>query len=386
MSVNSSKRATLSRIANTLIAGAFLGVGVTGCGGDSDSASAAAADQTTTATTPAANAASGFLTYKDPYHALVDAAGYTAKTAMVNGVNFSYREGPDNGPALVLLHAQMLDWFSYSRVLPALAKSYHVYDIDYQGHGATTTPAGYPMTANQIGADLGDFIEKMIGQAVYVTGNSSGGLLVAWLAAYRPALITAALLEDPPLFSSEYPAIETTIADRAFATSYSAATEDHPADFLLYYIDKNSDFFTNNIGPGSAAELTAAIIAYRLANPGQPVELSMVTDDTIRMMLRGLDYQYDPRFGSAFYDGSWNAGFDHATALALINCPVLLMQANTSTLADGTLDGAMTVDQAMTAVSLLKNGTYLKVDADHVVNLVDPTDYLSALDGLFVTG
>lgn len=58
------------------------------------------------------------------------------------------------------------------------------------------------------------------------------------------------------------------------------------------------------------------------------------------MMVRGLD-QYDPRFGAAFYDGTWNTGFDHAAALAAIACLVLLMQAETSTSPDGTLMGAM---------------------------------------------
>lgn len=374
------KRQTLVRLANTLAAGALMGVGVTACGGGGDQAATPAPAADPVAATPAA----AFLSYRDPYHAQVDAAGYVHKTASVNGVTLSYVEGPVNGPPLVLLHAQMLDWFSYSRVLPALAKSFHVFNVDYQGHGKTVTPANYPMTAGQIGADLATFIETTIGQPIYVTGNSSGGLLATWLAANRPDLVKAALLEDPPLFSSEYPAIQTTIANRAFATSFSAATVDHPADFLLYWVDKNSTFFTNNIGAGSATVLTAAIVAYRRANPGVPVELSLVTDDTIRMMLRGLDYQYDPRFGAAFYDGTWNAGFDHASALARITCPVLLMQANTAVLADGTLDGAMSLAQAQQAMALLKHGTYLKVDAGHVINLASPDVFLAALKGFFV--
>ena len=115
--------------------------------------------------------------YIDPYQKQVAAAGYVQKTAQVNQVKLSYVEGPNNGPPLLLLHAQFLDWFSYSRVLPGLARLFHVFDVDYPGHGKTTTPADYPMSANQIGADLGSFIERQIGEPVYVTGNSSGGLL-----------------------------------------------------------------------------------------------------------------------------------------------------------------------------------------------------------------
>lgn len=319
--------------------------------------------------------------YVDPYHAKVAAAGYVEKTAQVNDVTLSYVEGPDNGPPLVLLHAQLLDWFSYSRVLPALAQSFHVYDIDYPGHGKTVVPKDYPMTANRIGADLGDFIEQRIGKPVYVSGNSSGGLLAAWLAANRPAWVKAAVLEDPPLFSSEYPRIRQTIADRAFRTSYTAL-RDKPDDFLLYWIHENATFFRKNVAPGVPFLLTQAVKAYRRANPGRPVEIGLLSNDTVRMMVRGLG-EYDPRFGAAFYDGSWNAGFDHAQALARIDCPVLLMQAETRTLPDGTLNGAMSEDEARRALALLKHGTFMKVDATHVVNLAAPDTFVEALQGFF---
>ncbi|GAB3930560.1 hypothetical protein GCM10011575_47590 [Microlunatus endophyticus] len=91
------------------------------------------------------------------------------KTAHVDEVELSYTEGPDNGPALVLLHAQHMDWFSYSSVLPDLSKRFHVFDIDYPGHGTTTVPPSYPMTADRIGADLATFIQQEIREAVFVT-------------------------------------------------------------------------------------------------------------------------------------------------------------------------------------------------------------------------
>lgn len=338
-----------------------------------------------TAVTASAGAAGLFGTgsYVDAYHAKVKAAGYVQKTARVNRITLSYVEGPNNGPPLVLLHAQLLDWFSYSRVLPELAKSYHVYDIDYPAHGQTKTPADYPMTANQIGADLGDFIAQEIGKPIYVTGNSSGGLLAAWLAANRPELVKAALLEDPPLFSAEYPRIKQTVANRAFKTSYTAATKDHPDDFLLYWIHGSAQFFRKNVGPGTPFILTQAVKAARRNNPGKPVEIGLIKNDTLRMMLRGLD-QYDPRFGAAFYDGRWNNGFDHAEALRKIRCPVLLMQANYSIAPDGALNGAMSKEDAERALSLLKNGKYLKVDASHVVNLDKPDAFIEAANSFFL--
>jgi pimeloyl-ACP methyl ester carboxylesterase len=136
----------------------------------------------------------------DPWKARVAAAGCTAKIARIGDVDLGYAEGPDNGPPLLLLHAQHTDRHSYSRVLPALVKRFRVFAVDYPGHGTTVVPEGYPMSANRIGADLAAFIETTIANPAYVTGNSSGGLLTAWLAANRRDLVRAIVLEDPPLF------------------------------------------------------------------------------------------------------------------------------------------------------------------------------------------
>jgi pimeloyl-ACP methyl ester carboxylesterase len=304
-------------------------------------------------------------------------AGFTSKVARVGGIELSHVEGPDNGPPLVLLHAQHMDWFSYSRVLPALARRFHVFAVEYPGHGATVVPAGYPMTANRIGADLAAFIET-IGEPARVAGNSSGGLLTAWLAANRPDLVTAIVLEDPPLFSAEHPRIRTTIADRSFATC-SRAVHEGVGDFLLYWIESNKAFFTNNIAPGSAFLLTQAVKAYRRAHPGEPVEVGVLPNDTVRLFLRGMD-QFDPRFGAAFHEGTWNEGFDHAETLDRITCPALLIQAEFSILPDGTLNGAMTQQDADRAASLLRNGTYRRAGATHVVHLADPSLYVRTLE------
>ncbi|GAA2554310.1 alpha/beta hydrolase [Winogradskya consettensis] len=320
--------------------------------------------------------------YTDPGQAEVTAAGYVEKTIRVNEVALSYVEGPDNGPPLVLLHAQHLDWYSYNLVLPGLARSFHVFDIDYPGHGATTVPAGYPMTAERIGTDLGDFIRTVIKEPAYVTGNSSGGLLATWLAANRPELVRAALLEDPPLFSAEQPRIQQTIAYKSFVTS-NQAVQDHADDFLLYWIRASKPFFDKNVGRGSGAVLTRAITSYRGANPGAPVEIGLLRNDTVRQFVRGLD-EYDPRFGAAFYDGTFNQNFDHAAALEKITCPVLLLQANFEVRPDGILDGAMSQEEASRAASLLRNGTYRRVDATHVVHLDEPAEFTELLTGFFL--
>ncbi|NCB25347.1 MAG: hypothetical protein EOM62_07735 [Bacteroidia bacterium] len=71
--------------------------------------------------------------YKNPADKKLAEAAISEKTVQVGEVNFNYAEGPDNGPALLLLHAQTLDWYTYSEVLPELSAKFHVYAVDYPG-------------------------------------------------------------------------------------------------------------------------------------------------------------------------------------------------------------------------------------------------------------
>ena len=321
--------------------------------------------------------------YNNPADKKLAEAGITEKTSQVGDVNFHYAEGPDNGPALLLLHAQTLDWYTYSEVLPELSAKFHVFAVDYPGHGKTTCPDDYPMTANRIGSDLASFIDTVIGEPAFVTGNSSGGLLTTWLAANRPDLVKAIVLEDPPLFSSEYAQIGKTIADKLFTASDNAVKDPgYEGNFLDYWIKNGTEFFKTYTGPFSQQLIGFAVNSYRKANPGDPVEIAFLPV-SVKEMLRGLNY-YDPRFGAAFHEGTWNEGFDHAEALQKIQCPTLLIQADFEIMEDGTLNGAMTQEQADRAVSLIKDCQYVKVDAGHVTNLEAPDQFVQLTEGFFL--
>ncbi|RZM18288.1 MAG: alpha/beta hydrolase, partial [Pedobacter sp.] len=224
--------------------------------------------------------------YVDPWHKAVDNAGFVQKSASIGTANISYVEGPKNGPALVMLHAQMEDWFDYSRVLAQLSKSFHIFVIDYHGHGKTTAPVT-SMNANAIGNDLATFMQTIIGEAAFVTGNSSGGLLTTWLAANKPGLVRAVVLEDPPLFSSEYPRIKTTVAFQSFANSHTYVnTTDSANDFLMYWLNNSPGFVANYIGTEKLPYLISAINTYRTSHPGEAVELPIPA--SLSLLFRGI--------------------------------------------------------------------------------------------------
>jgi pimeloyl-ACP methyl ester carboxylesterase len=319
--------------------------------------------------------------YTDPYHAKVQQAGFVEKAVQIRETDLHYVEGPDNGPALLLLHAQLMDWFDYSRVLPELSKSYHIFVVDYNGHGKTQAPAS-TMNANAIGNILATFIENEIKKPAFVSGNSSGGLLTAWLAANKPELVKAILLEDPPLFSSEYPKVKRTIAYKSFQSCHTYVSSGSKADFLTFWIQASSDFIEKNAGKKAKKRLLAMIATYREGNPGKPVELRFLPV-MLRLFFRGMS-SFDPHFGDAFYTGEWNKGFDHANTLKKIKCPTLLLQANFDTRADGILDGAMDKNDADRAMALLQNATYKKINAAHVVHLDKPLEFIHIMNSFFL--
>src|SRR5690606_14333560 len=99
-------------------------------------------------------------------------AGFVEKDVTVGGSRIHYAEGPDNGPALLLIHGQIMDWTSYARVLPDLAEEYHVFVVDCHGHGKSDKdPRKY--SARAMGRDLAQFIRQVIGEPAVVSGHSS---------------------------------------------------------------------------------------------------------------------------------------------------------------------------------------------------------------------
>lgn len=118
--------------------------------------------------------------YKNPYEHLVEpidpklkAAEFGEQHFKANQVNINYVVGPNNGPALVLIPAQMGTWESYRKVLIPLSKDFQVYAVDIRGHGKSSwTP---------------------------------GGIIALWCAANVPERTAGIILEDAPMFSAEMP-------------------------------------------------------------------------------------------------------------------------------------------------------------------------------------
>src|SRR3954454_17008665 len=117
-------------------------------------------------------------------------------------MNYATAGSPDS-PALLLVPPQTQSWWTYEQAMPLLAEDFQVFAVDLRGQGRSTrTPGRY--TLDNMGNDLVRFVDLVIERATIVSGNSSGGLLAAWLSAYaKPGQIVPAHYEDPPLPASQ---------------------------------------------------------------------------------------------------------------------------------------------------------------------------------------
>ena len=75
---------------------------------------------------------------------------------------------------------------------------------DLRGHGRSEhAPGTYVLP--RYGADVVAVLRSVASRPAVVVGNSLGGVVAWWLAQNDPGLVTAALLEDPPLLAGETP-------------------------------------------------------------------------------------------------------------------------------------------------------------------------------------
>ncbi|CAM3710814.1 alpha/beta fold hydrolase [Mycolicibacterium frederiksbergense] len=316
------------------------------------------------------------LTYAARQARRVAAAGFVERRIALNGSTLNYAVGPDNGPPLLLIHGQITDWRSWSRVLPALSRTHHVFAVDCPGHGGSDhNPYTYQAVAQ---ADaMRRFLAGAVGAPSLVAGHSSGGLVAAILAADSPEWVRGVVLEDPPFFSSVLPAAEKTFNYVGLATVAHNFLASGRIDFTNYFLQHAGiwQLFGKLAGP-----LQRSGMRNRLRHPDKPVRFP-VLPPSVNELFRAVDC-YDPRFGAMFYDNSFHDGFDHARTLQRITVPVALMHANWHHDKDGVLLAAMSGADAARARSLLRGATFHRVDSGHNIHFEKPREFLAVVAAL----
>ncbi len=286
---------------------------------------------------------------------------YGEKQVDLGEVVMNYAEAGDPGkPPLLLIPGQSESWWGFERAMSLLESDYHVFAVDMRGQGRSSwTPGRY--TFDNLGNDLVRFIASAIGRPVIVAGNSSGGVLSAWLSAFAmPGQIRGALLEDPPLFSGELTPL------------YGQSQRQSSGPVLELFRRFLGDQWTIGDWNGFA---TAA------KQSSSPLARAMGAFEEVPQAFR----EYDPEWSRAFLEGTMSMSCPSELVLTQVKAPILLTHhARSVDPETGDLTGALSDLQAEKASELIvATGVAFEhrsfPDAMHAMHAADPRRFADVL-------
>lgn len=279
---------------------------------------------------------------------------------------------------LVLLPGQSMPWESYVKVMPRLAQRFHVVAVDIRGHGRSQhTPGHYSFT--RCAQDLLELLPQVTEKPAVVTGNSSGGIIGMVAAARAPQRIAALLMEDPPLFSTDWPRLRDDTWVHGFFVHTVNTLPDLARYFSTLTIPTQGSTRLMNFPRPLAWVLGGAIRRRQARAPEQPVDIPWLPMH-VRLFVRGLS-EYDVDFTRACVDGRM-CDVDQGTELALVRCPTLLMKAASFRHPRLGLVGAMDDEDVARAMRIKPDLEVMRLNKPHVVHLAEPQAWCTALERL----
>ena len=297
-----------------------------------------------------------------------------------NGNEINYGEVENDKPALLLIHGQMAAWEDYANLMPKLSESWHIYAIDVYGHGESTHDENY-YYIDKNGDDLIWFINNVIGEKTVVSGHSNGALTAAYIAAYGGENVVGAVLEDPPVFSTEGEDWENSFA---YLDTYkplheynsSEKTECWPAYYLRNCLWGKLFMADSMNGIANYAQM------YSEKNPGEEVKIFFLPPSTTEIFHYVVNYDF--QYGEHFYDLSWNHGYTHKQILSDIEVPCIYLHAKENLSETGVYLCAASREQAEQAVGYIGENCRLveTTTSDHVIHSVHKDIYIKAVNSL----
>lgn len=179
-----------------------------------------------------------------------------------NGANIHYYRTGGSGPkrAMLLLHGITDNGLCWQRIAADLADRYDIVMADARGHGASDRVAedySVPLLA----ADAAGVIRGLALERPVVFGHSMGAITAAALAAEYPELVSAIILEDPPLRGEPAAPLPAEFIAN-WHKSFMALRELSVADRAAQCAAENPGWHTLELGPWaqSKAEVDPAVL------------------------------------------------------------------------------------------------------------------------------
>ncbi len=295
-----------------------------------------------------------------------------------NEITLRYYEVENDLQPLVLLHAQGVDYTSFDCVLKKLSAKFHIYAIDYYGHGESLHDA-QKYNIVEIGNAIIEFIRNVIKEKVFLLGHSSGGLIAAYIAA-NSCLCEHLILEDPPFFASQGERRKSTFNYIDLSTlCHKFINQSEQADFVLYYFSNQYawNFFPEQSRAKIKEKLTAAAEKYRRKHPDKNLKVPFWPKYALSAFC-GMN-NYDPCFGETFYNDSFHAGIPHEEILRKIDCPTIFMKAKTEINEKGLLMAALSDEDLEKVENLIKDCKTVRFDCGHSIHAEKTKDFINCL-------
>lgn len=302
------------------------------------------------------------------------------QAVLPSGNVINYGEVKNDKPALLLIHGQMSIWEDYALVMPKLSENWHIFAVDVYGHGESTHDESlYYLDVN--GNDLIWFIDNVIGEPTVVSGHSNGAITAAYIAAYGGENIAGAVLEDPPIFSTQGEGWEQSFA---YLDTYKPLHDYNSGNktecWEAYYLRHCywGQVFMKDAMPGLADYAEQ----YHEKHPDEAVKIGFLPSSI--WFVFEYAQEYDFAYGEHFYDLSWVNGLTHEQILSDINVPCVYLHAKEGVDENGTYLCAASREQAERAVSYIgDNCTLVETDtSDHVIHTVHSDVYINSVNSL----
>jgi pimeloyl-ACP methyl ester carboxylesterase len=271
-------------------------------------------------------------------------------------VTLNFMEGPNNGPPLLLLHGITQRWQEFVQIIPALTSRYHLYALDFRGHGRSgRVKGGY--RGEDYSHDVLEFLDRVIEDSALVFGHSLGGMVSLYLSAHYPSRIRAQAVGDSIIFG-------TDLAGTVLTSMFGQVRD-------LIVLDRSYE------------ALCRAIPEMCLESPvfGKvPMKMFPGCDDAYLFAWARCLSQMDPDVLNMTLDGRAFLGWEPAELIQKINCPTLLIQA------DPKMGGLMSdydVQQIKAACPNVQHA--LMAGIGHSLHMYDATPVVRALTNFLCT-
>ena len=214
-----------------------------------------------------------------------------------------------------------------------------------------------------------------------MAGHSNGGITTAYIAASGDPNVVGAVLEDPPLFSTEGEGWETSFSYLdTFKPLHEYDESDKSECWEAWYFRHCywGQTYMKDVMPKIADDAQK----YHDEHPGEPVKIEYLPYTTWYVFQYAMEYDF--AYGEHFYDLSWNHGLRHEDILSAIEVPCLFIHAKESVDQNGVYECATSREQAERAVALIgDNCRMVESDTnDHVIHSVHSDFYIDAVNSM----